>query len=41
MEGFLDGLSEYHGGARAWAVGAGVPEKSLDRMVDLLLESGD
>ncbi len=41
MEGFLDGLSEFHGGARAWAVAAGVPEEALDRMVDLLLEPRD
>jgi len=38
MEGFLDGLANRFGGARAWALGAGVPAAALDRMVDLLLE---
>ena len=38
MEGFLDGLAERHGGARAWALGAGVPAEALDRLVDLVLE---
>ena len=38
MEGFLDGLSARHGGARVWALGAGVPAEALDRMVELLLE---
>jgi protein tyrosine/serine phosphatase len=41
MEGFLDGLTELYGGARAWAVAAGVPEEALDRMIALLLETGD
>ncbi len=39
MKGFLDGLDSRYGGARAWAVGAGVPAGTLDRMVDLLLEA--
>jgi protein-tyrosine phosphatase len=39
MEGFLAGLSAEHGGARAWALAAGVPEGALHRMVDLLLEA--
>jgi hypothetical protein len=38
MEGFLDGLFEHHGGARAWALAAGVPGVALDRLVDLVLE---
>ena len=39
MERFLDGsYPTASGGARAWAVGAGVPGEALDRMVDLLLE---
>ncbi|MGD0882351.1 MAG: tyrosine-protein phosphatase [Acidimicrobiales bacterium] len=38
MEGFVDALSERHGGARAWALGAGVPETALDAMIDLVLE---
>jgi protein-tyrosine phosphatase len=38
MEGFLATLAARHGGARSWAVEAGVPVESLDRMVDLLLE---
>ena len=41
MEGFLDGVRSRWGGARAWAVGAGVPEATLDRMVGLLLEPAD
>ena len=40
MVGFLDGLAELHGGARAWALGAGVPAGTLDRLVDLVLEPG-
>ena len=38
MEGFLDGLDAVHGGARAWALGAGVPAGTLGRMTELLLE---
>ncbi len=38
MEGFLDGLRATYGGARAWALGAGVSAADLDRMADLLLE---
>ncbi len=38
MEGFLDHLQVRHGGARAWALSAGVPAEALDRMIDLLLE---
>jgi protein-tyrosine phosphatase len=38
MEGFLDGLRSRHGGARAWALGAGVSAGDLDAMADLLLE---
>jgi protein-tyrosine phosphatase len=41
MEGFLDGLAARHGGARSWALGAGVPADALDRLVDLVLEPGD
>ena len=38
MVGFLDGLQARYGGARAWAVGAGVAAEDLDRMADQLLE---
>ncbi len=38
MEGFLDGVGDRFGGARSWAVGAGVPEGALDRMTALLLD---
>jgi hypothetical protein len=38
MEGFLDGVASRYGGARAWAIGAGVPASTLDQMVELLLE---
>ncbi len=38
MEGFLDGLAAHHGGARSWAIGAGVPADALDRLVDQVLE---
>jgi protein-tyrosine phosphatase len=38
MEGFLDGLAARHGGARSWALGAGVPADALDRLVELVLE---
>ncbi|MGA2836529.1 MAG: tyrosine-protein phosphatase [Acidimicrobiales bacterium] len=41
MEGFVDALSVRHGGARAWAVDAGVPERALERMIDLVLEPPD
>jgi len=36
MEAFLDGLYERSGGARGWALEAGVPEESLDAMPALL-----
>jgi len=38
MEGFLAQLQARYGGAREWALDAGVPADVLDRMVDLLLE---
>jgi len=38
MEGFLDGLEARHGGARTWALEAGVPAEVLDRLVELVLE---
>ena len=38
MEGFLDQLQLRYGGAREWALDAGVPAEVLDRMVGLLLE---
>ena len=38
MEGFLDGLDARYGGARHWALGAGVPADVLDRVVDQVLE---
>jgi protein-tyrosine phosphatase len=41
MEGFLEGLDERHGGARQWALSAGVPVESLDAMPALLLGSAD
>ena len=40
MEGFLDQVQARYGGARSWALGAGVPDESLDRMAELLLEPG-
>lgn len=40
MEGFLDQLQVRCGGAREWALEAGVPAEVLDRMADLLLEPG-
>ncbi len=40
MEGFLDQLQSRYGGARSWAVEAGVPAAALDRMADLMLEPG-
>jgi protein-tyrosine phosphatase len=36
MVGFLDGLERLHGGARQWALSAGVPRRSVDAMVELL-----
>ena len=38
MERFLAGLDDRHGGARAWALAAGVPVGSLDRLTDILLD---
>jgi hypothetical protein len=38
MQRFLDGLHHRYGGARGWAISAGVPPEALDRLVDLLLE---
>ena len=39
MVGFLDGIQARYGGARAWALDAGVAAADLDRMADLLLET--
>jgi protein tyrosine/serine phosphatase len=41
MERFLAGLHDRFGGARGWAVSAGVDPDVLDRMGDLLLEPAD
>jgi protein-tyrosine phosphatase len=38
MERFLNGLYQRHGGARQWALHAGVSEPTLDRLPGLLLE---
>jgi protein tyrosine/serine phosphatase len=38
MERFLEELHRRHGGARAWAVGAGLAPGRADQLVDLLLE---
>jgi len=38
MEGFLDELAVRHGGARSWALEAGVPPEVLDRLVEQVLE---
>jgi protein-tyrosine phosphatase len=40
MVGFLEQLQVRYGGARAWALEAGVPAEALDRMADLLLVPG-
>jgi protein tyrosine/serine phosphatase len=40
METFLDELHRDHGGARRWALGAGVPADALDAMPALLLSAG-
>jgi protein-tyrosine phosphatase len=37
MEGFLELLQQQYGGARQWALAAGVPSESLDAMSDHLL----
>ncbi len=37
MEGFLDGLDQRHGGAREWALAAGVSPARLDAMAAVLL----
>jgi protein-tyrosine phosphatase len=41
MEGFLTGLRSRYGGAKAWAVAAGVPSEALDQMAGHLLEPAD
>lgn len=41
MEGFLDQLEVRHGGARSWALEAGVSADALDRMAELLLQPDD
>ena len=41
MREFLRILDERHGGARRWALDHGMPEDSLRRLEDLLLERGD
>ena len=38
MERFLTGLDDRYGGARAWALGAGVAEGSLDALTETLLD---
>ena len=38
MERFLTAVYDRFGGSEAWAVGAGVPVESIDRMRSLLLE---
>ena len=38
MERFLDGLNEQYGGARSWAMTAGISEKELEALFDLLVE---
>ena len=40
METFLDLLRQRHGGAREWAVSAGVPVETLDAMPALLVSGG-
>jgi protein-tyrosine phosphatase len=37
MESFLDGLEERHGGAREWALGAGIPAAQLEALQRLLV----
>jgi hypothetical protein len=41
IEQFLDGLDRQYGGARAWAVSAGVGEDRLARLEASLLEERD
>jgi protein-tyrosine phosphatase len=36
MVGFLEGLDRQHGGARQWALSAGVPGRCLDAMIEYL-----
>lgn len=38
MERFLAGVDDRYGGARGWALDAGVPKEALDRLPALLLE---
>jgi hypothetical protein len=41
MEGFLDGVDQCYGGARQWALAAGVPYYSLEAMSTLLVPTDD
>jgi hypothetical protein len=38
MERFLAELHDHFGGARAWAIGAGVPARALDAMASILVD---
>jgi len=40
MQGFLEALDARHGGARQWALAAGVPEQRLEAMTDILVAPG-
>ena len=39
MEGFLDGVDERYGGARQWALAAGVPYDSVEALSTLLVST--
>jgi len=39
MEGFLDGIDQRHGGARQWALAAGVPYDAVEALTTLLVST--
>jgi hypothetical protein len=41
MEGFLDGLDQRYGGARQWALAAGVPYETVNAISTLLVTTDD
>lgn len=41
MEGFLDGVDQRYGGARQWALAAGVPYDAVEALSTLLVSTGD
>jgi hypothetical protein len=41
MEGFLDGVDQRYGGARQWALAAGIPYGTVEALSTLLVAADD